>query len=213
MRCAHPGVVIDDHTLELDDLSLDIGAFPLLGKHNRINLGAAALLARHAGVAPHEWTPAKLQSLPHRMELVHTDGRGVRYVNDSKATNVEAALVGIQAASPGTIFLLGGQGKAGADYQVLAADLQVRARRVICFGSAGPTISAQLSDAEMANDCVPSLSDALLRARTVSHPGDTILLSPACASFDAYPDFEARGRHFTDLARAPATRPPCEPAP
>jgi UDP-N-acetylmuramoylalanine--D-glutamate ligase len=210
---AHPGVIVAPDQLTIDGDTIDLRDFPLPGLHNRCNLGAAALLARHAGVSPDEWTPAELRSLPHRMELVHKDDRDVRYVNDSKATNVEAALVGIQATSTGTIFLLGGQGKAGADYQVLAEDLRVRARRVICFGSAGPTISAQLCDADMANDCVPSLPDALLRARTVSQPGDTILLSPACASFDAYSDFEARGRHFTDLARAPATRPPNEPAP
>ena len=210
---AQPGCVVHDDRLDFGDAILDVQAFPLPGQHNRSNLGAAVLLARHAGVSLDAVRPGDLRPLPHRMELVHTDARGVAYINDSKATNVEAALVGIQAASEGTVFLLGGQGKSGADYRVLAPDLRSRARRVICFGSAGPAISAQLADAAVDHDCVPSLPDALRRARAVSLPGDTILLSPACASFDAYSDFEARGRHFTDLARAPASRPRNEPAP
>ncbi|HCH62490.1 MAG: UDP-N-acetylmuramoyl-L-alanine--D-glutamate ligase [Deltaproteobacteria bacterium] len=209
---AQPGVQVTGDQLEFGDQTLDLSDFPLPGLHNRRNLGAALLLARHVGISPHRIRPGDLRPLPHRMEAVHTDQRGVTFVNDSKATNVEAALVGIQAVSQPTVFLLGGQGKAGADYQVLAPDLQARARRVICFGSAGPVISAQLTDANVANDCVPSLPDALLRARAVSKPGDTILLSPACASFDAYSDFEARGHHFTDLARTPASRPRNEPA-
>lgn len=199
-----PGARVSDDDLLIGDSTVAVGGFPLPGHHNRLNLAAALLLARHVGVDPSAVDLSALQPLPHRMELVHTDHRGLRYINDSKATNVDAALVGIRAAPPTTIFLLGGQGKDGADYQVLAQSLQERARRVICFGSAGPAIAAQLSGAGLSPETVASMPDALSRARTVASSGDTILLSPACASFDAYSDFEARGRHFADLARAPS---------
>jgi len=201
----HPGVVVSADHLDLDGTHIGTGSFPLPGRHNSENLAAALMLAQHVGLDPTTVHLSTLRPLPHRMELVHTDADGVRWINDSKATNVDAALVGICAAPQGTVFLLGGQGKDGADYQVLVPHLQERARRVICFGSAGPTIAAQLSEAGLVSDCVPSLPSALSRARTVATPGDTILLSPACSSFDAYSDFEARGRHFADLARTPAS--------
>jgi UDP-N-acetylmuramoylalanine--D-glutamate ligase len=156
------------------------------------------------GVDPAAVELSTLRALPHRMELVHIDTHGVHYVNDSKATNVDAALVGISAAPASTVFLLGGQGKNGADYQVLVPPLQERARRVICFGSAGPAIASQLLQAGLESETVISLPDAVSRARSLAAPGETILLSPACASFDAYSNFEARGRHFADLVRVPS---------
>ena len=141
-------------------------------QHNRSNL-EAALLARHAGVSrscPTGRSPTA--SPPHGATC--TPMAGVAYINDSKATNVEAALVGIQASqrriSPGW------PGKSGADYRVLAPDLRSRARRVICFGSAGPDISAQLADAAVTRLRTP-LPDALRRARAVSFRATPLLLS------------------------------------
>lgn len=210
---AHPGVRITADRLELGPHGpvVSCASFPLPGDHNRVNLAAALLLARHVGVDPTSVDLAPLRPLPHRMEQVHTDSQHRRWINDSKATNVDAALVGIEAVEAGTVFLLGGQGKDGADYRVLASALRARARRVICFGGTGPTIAAHLAEVGVDVDCVPSLPDAVSRARAVAAPGDTILLSPACASFDAYSDFEARGRHFAHLARTPALS-PSEPA-
>jgi UDP-N-acetylmuramoylalanine--D-glutamate ligase len=210
---ALPGVTVHEDHLQLDDTTVDLTAFPLPGHHNRTNLAAALLLARHVGVSFADLDLSALRPLPHRMEAVHVDDRGVTWINDSKATNVDAALVGASAAPDGTVFLLGGDGKEGADYTTLIQPLRPRARRVICFGRSGPDIAAQLQSVGLDVDCVASLPGAVSRARAVALPGDTILLSPACASFDAYSDFEARGRHFADLARSPAPSPPTESAP
>jgi len=199
-----PGVQVDGHLVfegTADDGRLDLSDFPLPGPHNAENLGTAMLLAMHSGVKRADIDPSQLRALPHRLEPVHTTDLGVRWVNDSKATNVDAALVGISAFDGPLLALLGGQGKDGADYRLLAGALQTRSRRVICFGQAGPAIARHLSDAGLAPELVDSLPAAATRARALALPGDTILLSPACASFDAYSDFEARGRHFADLAR------------
>jgi len=199
-----PGVRFDGPRLALegthDDGVLQLDAFPLPGPHNAENLGAALLLAMHLGVRRADIDPAGLRALPHRLEPVPSTDEGITWVNDSKATNVDAALVGISAFDGPLLALLGGQGKNGADYGLLVPALQTRARRVICFGQAGPTIARQLSDAGMVPELVDTLPAAATRARALAEAGDTILLSPACASFDAYSDFEARGRHFADLA-------------
>ena len=219
---ARPGVQLDatpTRSLRFDgtpdDGHMDLSAYPLPGPHNAENLGAAMLLAMHVGVRRADCDLRQLRSLPHRLERVLTTVDDIRWVNDSKATNVDAALVGISAFDGPLLALLGGQGKAGSDYQLLVHALQIRARRVICFGQAGPAIARHLTDAGMSPELVDTLPAAVTRARALALPGDTILLSPACASFDAYSDFEARGRHFADLAALvnQATRRPDEQAP
>lgn len=183
--------------------------FGLPGEHNALNLGAAVLLAQRVGVTLCQIDPGALQPLPHRMAPVCTDAAGVTWINDSKATNVDAALVGISAVSEPTVFLLGGQGKQGADYTPLASALLPRARQVICFGATGPAIAEQLAHAhdDLPVRLVDSLADAVSQARAVAAPGDTVLLSPACASFDAFTDFAARGNAFAALAGAPPSTP------
>jgi UDP-N-acetylmuramoylalanine--D-glutamate ligase len=189
-----PGVIVSDGTLTFsgtpDDGELDLAAFPLLGRHNADNLGAAMLLAMHAGVRRDRVRLAELRGLPHRLELV-VDGP-VRFIDDSKATNVDAALVGIGAVSgaPGTtVVLLGGEGKSGADYTRLLHVL--RGARVVCFGASGPEI-ARVIPATV----VGGLEEAVRTARTLAEPRGTVLLSPACASFDEFENFEDRGKHF-----------------
>ncbi len=200
-----PGIQISDTALTLVDQpvsgTIDLRRFALPGHHNRQNLAAAVLLATHAGVDVAAIDPSRLQPLPHRLEWVHTSRNGVRWINDSKATNVDSALVGISAMTGPTVFLLGGEGKAGADYRELASALHRRARQVICFGQSGPLIYESLVDAQLPVTLVASLADAVRLSHQSAHPSDTILLSPACASFDAFADFEDRGRTFAALAR------------
>ena len=201
-----PGIHISAKTLTLVDQpvsgTIDLQGFALPGHHNRQNLAAAVLLAIHAGVPLERIDPSRLQPLPHRLEWVHTGKTGVRWINDSKATNVDSALVGIQAMTGPTIFLLGGEGKAGADYRELVPALHRCARQVICFGQSGPLIFAALEDAQLPVALVDSLAEAVDLAHQNATSVDTILLSPACASFDAFRDFEDRGRTFAKLARA-----------
>ncbi|MEC8425492.1 MAG: cyanophycin synthetase, partial [Myxococcota bacterium] len=178
---------------------IDTAAFSLPGPHNRSNLAVALLLARVGGASVDALDPGTIDALPHRLQPVHT-GNGLTWINDSKATNVEAAQIGIGALAGPAIVLLGGAGKDGADYSVLRPALHTHARQVICFGASGPDIAAALP--------LPGtrlldggLRDAVREARKHALPGDTILLSPACASFDEFRNFEHRGEVFTTLAR------------
>lgn len=176
----------------------------LLGAHNRDNVAAATALALSFGLRREQIDLSALSALPHRLELVF-EAEGVRWINDSKATNVDAALVGLRAMSGPTILLLGGQGKEGADYSPLAAQLGPDPR-VISFGASGPEIAAVLGGHTASTLAVPSLASAVQLARSLARPGDTVLLSPACASFDEFRDFEHRGRAFTEYARATAPK-------
>jgi len=124
---------------------------------------------------------------------------GVLWVNDSKATNVDAARVGLGIERP-AVVLLGGEAKDGTDYSQLAPRL-ARHRAVICFGQAGPLMAEQLRPHLVGPPLVEvdTLQAAVERARTLARPGDAVLLSPGGASFDAFDDFEHRGRVFRDL--------------
>ena len=178
---------------------VDASAFPLPGVHNRDNLAVAVLLAR-VGEAPlPALDPGVLVALPHRLQPVEGTG-ALTWVNDSKATNVEAAQIGVEALTGPAVVLLGGAGKDGADYSMLLPGLRAHARRVICFGASGPEIAAALPlPATVLVD--GGLEDAVREARTHAQPGDTVLLSPACASFDEFRNFEHRGDVFAALAR------------
>ena len=199
---AHPGVVVDTHRLVFegtpDDGSLNLSPLRLLGDHNRQNAAAAALLCVCAGLRREDLDLSALTALPHRLEPVHSDS-GVTWVNDSKATNVDAALVGIAGITSPLIVLLGGAGKEGSDYGRLNTALQASTREVICFGAAGPAIAAQIH-------CVPvrvveTLADAVDAAATAARANDVVLLSPACASFDEFRNFEERGAAFAAMAK------------
>jgi len=181
----------DDGTVSLQDLKL-------LGSHNRDNAAAAVFLAVAGGVKRAEIQLAQLTALPHRLEPVHEDG-GVRWVNDSKATNVDAALVGIRGIDQPMIVLLGGQGKPGADYGRLKSTLRTQAKAVICFGASGPEIAKALSGLPIHH--AHSLNEAVQTARGLAGTNEVVLLSPACASFDEFKDFEDRGHAFSTLAR------------
>jgi UDP-N-acetylmuramoylalanine--D-glutamate ligase len=203
---ATPGITRDGHHATLkgtpDDGSLDLSALTLLGDHNRDNAAAAALMCVCVGVPRSAIHFACLTALPHRLEPVH-ESNGVTWVNDSKATNVDAALVGISGISRPMIVLLGGAGKPGAEYQRLQTVLEDSVRRVVCFGAAGAEIAAAINVDNI--EQVPTLSDAVHAAAKLARAPDVVLLSPACASFDEFNNFEERGHVFTSLAQE-ATR-------
>lgn len=200
---AHPGVTVEGDRLVFsgtdDDGALSLVGFGLPGGHNRLNLAAALLLGQRLGLDRAAVDLAALRPLPHRMEPIETDD-GRTWINDSKATNVDAARAGLAGAPAGAVVLLGGAGKAGADYGVLA-QLLTDAGAVICFGATGPAIAQDLRAAGLQPLTAPTLADAVARARAFSAPGDAVLLCPACASFDEFDNFEHRGRVFADLAR------------
>jgi UDP-N-acetylmuramoylalanine--D-glutamate ligase len=172
------------------------------GAHNRENAAAATAAARAAGVSEDAIARA-LRSFPgveHRIEDVATVG-GVRYVNDSKATNAAAALRAIEALRPSTLHvILGGRGK-NESYADLAAAFR-EGDRAYLIGEAAEEIATALARESVPYVAAGDLETAFSRAAEAATPGDVVLLSPACASFDQFRDFEARGGAFRELVEA-----------
>jgi len=171
----------------------------LRGAHNRENAmaAAAAALARGLAAGAVREGLATFKGVAHRLEEVATHD-GVLYVNDSKATNVASAIAGVESFEGGLHLILGGSAKA-ADYTPLAAPVAQRARAVYLIGETGPEIGAALATAGVPLHACGDLERAVAAARAAARPGEVVLLSPACASFDQYPDYEARGAHFRAL--------------
>jgi UDP-N-acetylmuramoylalanine--D-glutamate ligase len=171
------------------------------GLHNRANAAAATAAARVAGI-PDDAIARALRSFPgveHRIETVADIG-GVRYVNDSKATNAAAALRAVEALRGSTLHvILGGLGK-NESYDELAGALG-SADRAYLIGTAAPDIAAALDAAGVSYTVSGDLGTALTDAATAASAGEIVLLSPACASFDQFEDFEARGDEFRRLVR------------
>ncbi len=208
----HPGIRDEGDRLVLsdtpDDGELLTEGYPLPGEHNRRNLAAAVALAVSVGARRDRLRPAELRGLAHRLEAVGRVG-GAVWINDSKATNVDAALVAIDAFDGPQVVLLGGKPKAGDDYGRLRAGLVARAHHVVCFGAAGPRIAEALE--ELPVRLVGPLAAAVTLAHDLADPGDTVLLAPACSSFDEFDNFEVRGEVFAalvaQLAAAEASAP------
>jgi UDP-N-acetylmuramoylalanine--D-glutamate ligase len=179
----------------------------LRGLHNRENAMAAALCARLLGV-PGDAVQAGLDAfpgLPHRLELVAERG-GVEWVNDSKATNVDSTSVGLAAfppLAPRVVLIMGGRGK-GAPYAPLRPLFGGRVKALLTIGEDAPRVEAELGDLCPTAPC-GTLAEAVRRAAGLAGPGEVVLLSPACASFDQYRSYEERGeafrRHVAELAR------------
>jgi UDP-N-acetylmuramoylalanine--D-glutamate ligase len=168
---------------------------PLRGRHNAENTMAAALIAHIAG-ARHEQIRSGVMTFPgveHRLEFVR-EIQGVRWYNDSKATNVDATLKALAAFEAGLWVMLGGKDK-NSDYAPLARPLQDKARGVLLIGAAAPKIEAQLRGQVPLLPC-GDLARAVAEAHRRASPGETVLLAPACASFDQFENFEHRGREF-----------------
>ena len=171
----------------------------LRGAHNLENAMAAAAvcLARGIPAAAVRAGLASFAGVAHRLEEVATRD-GVLFVNDSKATNVASAVVGIASFAGGVHAILGGRGK-GGDYSPLAAPVRQHAKAVYLIGEAAGDIGAALEATGVPLYACGDLETAVEAARENAEPGDTVLLSPACASYDHYRSFEERGAHFRSL--------------
>jgi UDP-N-acetylmuramoylalanine--D-glutamate ligase len=171
----------------------------LRGAHNRANAAAAAAVTLARGVPADAVREAlaTFKGVPHRLEEVATVN-GVLYVNDSKATNVASAVVGLESFPGGVHVILGGRGK-GSDYAPLARPVRERAKAAYLIGETAAALHAALEPADVPlHDC-GDLEHAVAAARTAADPGDIVLLSPACPSYDQYRSFEERGEHFVRL--------------
>jgi UDP-N-acetylmuramoylalanine--D-glutamate ligase len=175
-------------------------ALKVRGQHNATNVLAALALCRAIGLslAPLLHAARQYRGEPHRVELIATVG-GVDYVDDSKGTNVGATVAAIeglgQSESPHLILVAGGDGK-GQDFAPLAPAVKHHVRAVMLIGRDGPAIRAALADTGVTlTDCW-TLEQAVQRAAEIASEGDTVLLSPACASFDMFKDYAHRAQVF-----------------
>jgi UDP-N-acetylmuramoylalanine--D-glutamate ligase len=174
---------------------------PLLGDHNVANALAAALAVTEAGIGPAVIAEGlrSFRALPHRLELVGEVG-GVQWINDSKATNVASTLVAVQAMERPFVLLLGGRHK-GEPYTALGPLLKQRCRLIVAYGESGDLVEQDLKGSarlERGGD----FEDVMSRARAAAKPGDAVLLSPACSSYDMFKNYEERGDVFRRLALA-----------
>jgi UDP-N-acetylmuramoylalanine--D-glutamate ligase len=188
-----PGGELDDRAGFLwwdDEPLIAYEEIRLRGAHNRANAAAAAAVALARGV-DRDAVRAALRTfagVEHRLEEVATID-GVLFVNDSKATNVASTLVALESFQAPVHLILGGQGK-GQDFSALRG----RAQAVYLIGEASPQLAS-----EVGGEPCGSLETAVARARAAAKPGEVVLLSPACASFDQFADYEERGRAFKVL--------------
>jgi UDP-N-acetylmuramoylalanine--D-glutamate ligase len=166
------------------------------GAHNRENAAAATAAARALGVDDAQIGEAlrAFPGVPHRLELVR-ELNGVRYVNDSKATNVAAALRALAAYADEPVHLILGGSRKGEDFTPLAAAIGPNVRSVHLIGETAAELAAVIPQAEQDGDLATAV--ASIEAR----PGEVVLLSPACASYDQYRDFEERGEEFRRLVQ------------
>jgi UDP-N-acetylmuramoylalanine--D-glutamate ligase len=198
-RNVEPGAWLCGDTLVLDGKALmPAGDIPIRGRHNVENVLAASIAAARAGVSHAGIASAvgTFRAVEHRLEFVRSVS-GVEFYNDSKATSVDATLKALDAFAGGLWVILGGKDK-GLEYTALRAPLAAKAHAALLIGAAAPKIAEQLQGA------VPLVSAGTIEA-AIAHAyahavsGDTVLLAPACASFDQFQSYEQRGQFFKQI--------------
>ncbi len=194
-------VVVRDGAVRLEGAEIAVAEIALRGGHNVENALAAAAAAASLGIDGRHIVAAlrSFRGIPNRLEEVACR-HGVLYVNDSKATNVTAAAVGIAAFPTGVHAILGGSLK-GEDFAGLREPVSSRCRAGYLIGAASERLERDLAGTVPLRRC-GDLAHAVAAAAEVATTGDVVLLSPACASYDQYADYEQRGRHFRELVHA-----------
>jgi UDP-N-acetylmuramoylalanine--D-glutamate ligase len=193
----------------VDEMALPVSEIPLRGAHNVANVLAAAAIASVAGIdiATIAAAVRTFEAVPHRLEPVG-EVDGVRYVNDSIASTPARTLAGIRSFIEPIVLLLGGKDK-DLPKDELAQQALERCTGIVFFGADGPLLEAAVEANAWAVPFedrplmarVVTLAEAVEEARDMAAPGDVVLLSPACTSFDAYANFEERGEEFRQIVR------------
>ncbi|HUS81830.1 MAG TPA: cyanophycin synthetase, partial [Dehalococcoidia bacterium] len=186
---------------------MPVNEIPLRGRHNVANVLAATAIASACGIGVDAMATAvrSFKAVPHRLEFVASVD-GVTYYSDSIATTPERTLAGVRSFTEPVVLLLGGREK-HLPLDEMFREVCGRCRALVFFGEARETLAAVAratcdavsQDKRPSLHVVDTLDDALPVARATARPGDVVLLSPACTSFDAYDNFEERGEHFRRL--------------
>ena len=180
----------------------------ILGAHNVANALAASLAAALAGAGADALRSGLrgFGGLEHRLEVLG-EHDGVLWINDSKATNVASTLVALRGMTRPTVLLLGGRHK-GEPYTALLPALRDRVRAVVAYGEAAARVQAELGEHVPVTRVDGDFATVVARAAALARPGDVLLLSPACSSYDMFSDFEERGRQFRELMPRAGDEPP-----
>jgi UDP-N-acetylmuramoylalanine--D-glutamate ligase len=200
-----PGAELSERAGQLwwnEDPLIATREISLPGEHNVQNAMATAAVCLARGIEPDAVASglSTFRGVPHRLELIAIHD-GVSWINDSKATNVASTLVALQALEAPIHLIAGGRGKQ-QDFSPLAGPVSERCRAVYLIGEAAGDLAAALACVDVPLHDVGDLDHAVAAARTATRPGEAVLLSPACASYDQFADFEARGEHFRALVEA-----------
>lgn len=184
---------------------IDRSGIPLMGAHNLENVMSALAVGAFCGVSIESMrtTIGAFRGVEHRLEFV-AELNGIRFYNDSKATNVDAAIKSLEAFPGGVIVILGGKDK-GSDYSPLTRLVHERCRHAILIGAAADKIARAIEGAAPIHRAA-SMEEAVELGFSLGSPGDVVLLAPACASFDMFGNFEHRGRVFKEAVGAVGSR-------
>lgn len=187
--------------IQEERVSMSIYDFALKGKHNNYNTMAAGIAAATLGIRKEKIREAvkNFHSLEHRMEFVAMV-RGVEFINDSKATNVNSTWFALESMNKPTVLILGGTDK-GNDYGVIAELVKEKVKAIVCMGVDNKKIIEAFKDIVPVIVETDSAKKAVNASFKLSAKGDVVLLSPACASFDLFKNYEDRGRQFKDAVK------------
>jgi UDP-N-acetylmuramoylalanine--D-glutamate ligase len=200
------GAYVQDDTMHIrvdgEDQSIPTQELPLQGRHNQYNSMAAGISARVAGLRSEKIRESftTFEGLEHRLESVTTVG-GVHFINDSKATNVNSVWFALESMKTPTVLILGGQDK-GNDYSEILDLVKEKVKAIVCLGVDNSPIHAAFDGHISVIEDTASAPEAVQKAYAIAEEGDTVLLSPACASFDLFSSYEDRGRQFKDAVNA-----------
>ncbi|HWE28729.1 MAG TPA: UDP-N-acetylmuramoyl-L-alanine--D-glutamate ligase, partial [Polyangia bacterium] len=196
------GYIDDNHLVALGQ-RYPVGELNLIGRHNLGNVLAAILLMRGNELVADDAVRAALrtfQPLPHRMQLVGNK-RQLRFYDDSKATNVDSVVAGVDGFPTPFVLIAGGRDKGGSYAPLVAALAAGECRAVVVIGEASDKIAAAVGDA-LPVIRASTLEDAVARSVERAQPGDAVVLSPACSSYDMFDNYEHRGRVFVAAVEA-----------
>ncbi len=187
--------------IQEERVSMSIYDFALKGKHNNYNTMAAGIAAATIGIRKEKIREAvkDFQSLEHRMEFVATV-RGVEFINDSKATNINSTWFALESMNKPTVLILGGTDK-GNDYTLMEELVQQKVKAIVCMGLDNKKIIEAFKDKVATIIETDSAKKAVNAAFKLSTKGDVVLLSPACASFDLFKNYEDRGKQFKEAVK------------